>query len=77
MHGYNHEHQHSKIRFVTHAQRNHGEDNAILAKRVQIYAAAKAMHPERWAGNTRNWTPMATVTLNPDKPVREKLRNAA
>ena len=77
MQGYNHEHLHSKIRFVTPAQRHHGEDNAILAKRVEVYTAAKAKHPGRWSGNTRNWTPMAAVTLNPDKPVWEKVRGAA
>ena len=77
MQWYNHGHQHSKIRFVTPAQRHHGEDKAILAKRVEVYAAAKAKHPERWSGDTRNWTPIAAVTLNPDKPAREKVRDAA
>lgn len=77
MQWYNHAHQHSKIRFVTPTQRHHGEDKAILAKRVEVYAAAKAKHPERWSGNTRNWIPIAAVTLNPDKPAREKVRDAA
>ena len=48
-----------------------------VAKRVEVYATAKAKHPERWSGDTRNWTPIAAVTLNPDKPVREKVREAA
>lgn len=77
MQWYNHGHQHSKIRFVTPAQRHQGEDKAILAKRVEVYAAAQAKHPERWSGDTRNWTPMAAVTLNPDKPARAKVRDAA
>lgn len=77
MQWYNHGHQHSKIRFVTPAQRHQGEDKAILAKRVEVYATAKAKHPERWSGDTRNWTPIAAVTLNPDKPAREKVRDAA
>ncbi len=67
MQWYNHGHQHSKIRFVTPAQRHHGEGKAILAKRVEVYTAAKAKHPERWSGNTWNWTPIAAVILNPDK----------
>lgn len=71
MHWYNHAHQHSNIRFVTPAQRHHGEDKAILAKRVAVYAAAKAKHPERWSGDIRNWEPVGAVTLNPDKPDRK------
>lgn len=77
MQWYNHEHQHSKIRFVTPAQRHAAEDKAILAKRAEVYAAAKARHPGRWSGNTRNWKPIAAVTLNPDKPDRQNVRNAA
>jgi putative transposase len=77
MHWYNHEHQHSKIRFVTPAQRHRGQDKAILAKRAQVYANAKARHPERWSKDTRNWNPIGPVALNPDKATRENLRNAA
>lgn len=77
MQWYNHEHQHSKIRFVTPAQRHAGEDKAVLAKRAEVYAAAKAKHPERWSGETRNWKHIAAVTLNPDKPDRQNVRNAA
>ena len=62
---YNHEHQHSKIRFVTPAQRHRGEDKALLAERHQLYEVARAKHPERWSGKTRNWTPIGPVALNP------------
>jgi putative transposase len=62
---YNNEHQHSRIRFVTPAQRHRREDVQILAQRDKIYATAKALHPERWSGKTRNWTPVGSVTLNP------------
>ena len=65
--GYNHEHRHSAIKFVTPAQRHVGNDTAILAKRDQVYQAAKAKHPQRWSGNTRNWNPIKEVLLNPDK----------
>lgn len=62
---YNDAHQHSKIRFVTPAQRHRGEDRALLAQRHQLYEEAKARHPERWNGKTRNWTPIGAVSLNP------------
>ena len=64
---YNHEHLHSAIKFVTPAQRHTGDDKAILAKRDHVYQAAKAKHPQRWSGKTRNWKPVKEVLLNPDK----------
>lgn len=66
--GYNHEHRHSGIQFVTPAQRHNGEDRAILEQRQAVYEAAKAKNPERWSRNTRNWDWQAEVCLNPDKP---------
>lgn len=63
---YNHEHLHSSLRFVTPAQKHDGEDAAILARRAEVYRAAKARHPERWNGrSTRNWSPVRSTTLNP------------
>jgi putative transposase len=67
VHWYNEEHRHSAIRFVTPAQRHRGEDRTILANRQQIYQQAKAQHPERWSGQTRNWSWINTVHLNPEK----------
>uniref|UniRef100_E6QV37 Transposase of ISCARN105, IS3 family IS3 group,ORFB n=1 Tax=mine drainage metagenome TaxID=410659 RepID=E6QV37_9ZZZZ len=64
---YNHEHRHSRIRFVTPAQRHRGEDHALLAKRHALYEAAKARNPARWSGGTRNWTPVGAVDLNPQR----------
>ena len=64
---YNHEHRHSAVRFVTPAQRHAGQDTAVLAKRVDVYEAAKAKHPQRWSGCTRNWQPVTVVHLNPDQ----------
>lgn len=64
---YNHEHLHSAIKFVTPAQRHDGEDIAILANRHQVYQIAKAKHPQRWSGKTRNWNTIKEVLLNPDK----------
>lgn len=69
---YNHEHRHSAIRFVTPAQRHAGLDSELLRKRSSVYAAAKARHPERWSGATRNWQLIPVVHLNPDNQVAEK-----
>ena len=66
--GYNHEHRHSGIQFVTPEQRHTGEDRAILKQRQAVYEAAKAKKPARWSCNTRNWDWQAEVCLNPDKP---------
>ncbi len=67
VHWYNEEHRHSAIAFVTPAQRHAGLDGALLSKRVEVYEAAKARHPERWSGATRNWQPILVVHLNPEK----------
>lgn len=67
VHWYNHEHRHSAIRFVTPAQRHDGEDQALLAKRNAVYQAAKALHPLRWHGDTRNWQRVEFVHLNPNQ----------
>ena len=64
---YNHEHQHSAIRFVTPEERHTGRDIAILAHRRDVYDRARRKHPERWSGATRNWTPVTTVRLNPTR----------
>jgi putative transposase len=68
---YNQEHRHSRIRFVTPAQRHRGEDKEILAARDALYQAARATHPERWSGETRNWSPIGAVSLNPERPEME------
>jgi len=70
---YNEVHHHSALRFVTPGQRHRGEDIAILAQRETVYREAKAQHPERWSGPTRNWTPVGTVFLNPGKPTRKEV----
>ena len=65
---YNTEHRHSAIRFVTPDQRHRGEDKALLAERHRVYQLARAAHPERWSGQTRNWQPIGSVWLNPERP---------
>ena len=72
-------HRHSAIRFVTPHERHAGQDGALLAKRADIYEAAKAANPQRWSGATRNWDPVLVVHLNPEKhdidPASQKEQN--
>ena len=67
VHWYNHEHHHSGIQYVTPAERHAGQDRALLARRHALYQQARERNPRRWSGQTRNWTPMAAVTLNPER----------
>ncbi len=68
---YNTEHLHSSISFVAPADRHADRDVALLERRDQVYARAKDLHPERWSGNTRNWTRVESVTLNPAPELKE------
>jgi hypothetical protein len=63
---YDDDHPHSGIRFVTPSRRHAGHDVAILAKRAEVHRAARRRHPNRWTRDTRNWTPISTVPLNPE-----------
>lgn len=63
---YNTEHRHSGIRFVTPEQRHRRLDVEILERRRQVYEQARQAKPDRWAGKTRNWSPVDVVTLNPE-----------
>lgn len=68
VHWYNHhEHRHSGIRYVSPAQRHDGQDVAILQARHKVYRQARQRTPRRWSGDTRNWTPIGAVTLNPER----------
>ncbi len=73
---YNTEHLHSGIRFVTPLSRHSGCDAVILEKRHAVYQAAKLANPSRWSGETRDWSLITEVRLNPGKEKktdREKL----
>jgi putative transposase len=65
---YNSEHRHSAIRYVTPNQRHSGREDAVLAKRHELYLKARGQHPERWTRGIRNWTPVGAVLLNPPQP---------
>lgn len=70
---YRFEHHHSGIQYLTPAQLSEGNGPKILAKRHEVYEAAKAAHPERWNGRkTRDWTLPDRVYLNPDKVASEE-----
>jgi putative transposase len=76
---YNEEHHHSGIQFVTPGERHSGAEHKILAKRKAVYEAAKRCHPERWSGETRNWSHVGEVWLNPESPtaVSDEIREKA
>jgi hypothetical protein len=52
---------------VSPAQRHAGEDVAILAGRHEVYVQARERNPARWSGNTRDWSHIAAVTLDPER----------
>jgi putative transposase len=61
---YNNIHLHSGIKFVTPVSRHELKDKKILKNRKDIYEAAKLKNPNRWSGQTRNWTKIEKVYLN-------------
>ncbi|WFB59566.1 IS3 family transposase [Paenibacillus sp. BR1-192] len=66
VHWYNHEHHHSGLNFLTPSQRHQGLAEQIFEKRRSVYETAKASHPKRWSGATRDWSLAEEVWLNPD-----------
>lgn len=64
---YNTQHLHSGIRYVTPDQRHAGHDRPILQQRHTVYQQARVRNPRRWTGNTRNWSYIEAVTLNPER----------
>ena len=71
---YNTEHLHSGIRFVTPEDRHSGRELEILNHRQAVYEKARRRNPQRWSRETRNWKPVDTVYLNPEKTVDEDSR---
>lgn len=74
---YNNEHRHSKLNFVTPAQRHEGEDAKLLKKRKERLEEAKRANPTRWSKGVRNCTPIGSVTLNPDKEMESLVKKAS
>jgi transposase InsO family protein len=73
---YNHDHQHSAIRYVTPAERHEYRDGKVLEMRRQVYEAAKARHPERWSNKTRSWDYIGEVWLNPPADAKTSSKSA-
>ena len=67
VHWYNDVHRHSGIKYVTPVQRHAGQDRPVLTARHELYQRARQSNPRRWSGGTRDWTPVAAVTLNPER----------
>ncbi len=67
VHWYNTKHQHSELRFVTPDDRHYGREAAKLKKRKEVYEQARQKNPCRWTRKTRNWEPIGTVRLNPER----------
>jgi transposase InsO family protein len=74
---YNNEHRHSKLNFVTPAQRHAGQDRELLLKRKQVLETAKATRPDRWSKDVRNCEPVGAVTLNPEEQKQPPIKVAA
>ena len=77
--GYNDEHRHSAIRFVTPAQRHAQVDEQMLQAGAAVYELAQQQSPLRWSAQSRNWCFIDAVHLNPDSPQTkepEAARNA-
>lgn len=73
---YNHAHKHRNLKFVSPAERHHGADHSIFARRIAVYEQARAKHPARWRGGIRDWSLPKEVWLN--RPAPElALREAA
>lgn len=70
---YNTEFLHSGIKFVTPYQRHYGLDIKLLEKRDAVYKQARSQKPERWSKNTRDWSRIDQVALNPTKEMDEIL----
>lgn len=73
---YNNEHRHSGVRYVTPNQKHEGDDLEILSKRSSVYEKARSEKPLRWAKQTRNWSPVTEVILNPDH-AEERVKDIA
>ena len=74
---YNKKHLHTGINFITPASCHRCEDSAILKNRERVFEAAKAKHPRRWSGDTRDWRPVKEVSLNPGRAHEIELNKCA
>ena len=73
---YNHEHRHSRIKFVTPMQRHTGQDRDILARREAVYAQARLSIPSRWPTKNRSWKRPDQVYLKRPNHNSQELQTA-
>ncbi len=69
---YNSTHCHSAIRFVTPEDRHTGREEKMLQQRQRVYERTRRDNPRSWSGVTRNWQPIQTVYLEPEKKSSQK-----
>ncbi|CAG8999470.1 MAG: hypothetical protein CENE_01444 [Candidatus Celerinatantimonas neptuna] len=50
---YNTEYKHSRLNYVTPAERHSGQDTAILRHRAEVLMEYRKQKPERWSRNIR------------------------
>ena len=75
---HNTEHHHSAIRFVTPNARHTRTERELLDGRARLYAQARAANPTRWSRQTRDWSPIGDVCLNPERDTNaDTIREAA
>jgi len=78
VHWYNFQHKHSALKYVTSDQRHRGSERPVLENRQAIYQKARAETPSRWSRNTRDWRPVGSVWLNPERrEIHERPSEAA
>jgi transposase InsO family protein len=52
---YNNEHMHTRLNYITPAQRRGGMYAEIFQRRNETFESARLAHPERWTRNTKLW----------------------
>jgi len=61
---YKNKHRHSKINFVTPAQRHRGDDKDILTNRELVLEKTKEANPLPWSREVRNGEPAGSDLVN-------------
>jgi putative transposase len=71
---YNKEHMHTRLCYMTPAQRRKGEDKKIFENRNNTFELARLAHPERWTGKTKFFTPPFLFINLPKAKSKEDIR---
>jgi hypothetical protein len=73
---YNKKSKHSKINFITPAQRHAGKGDERPSNRTIDLEAASKGKPLRWSKGVRHCDPVACVSINPDEVGIKKVKAA-